>query len=150
MFTDLCSRWQMMHASLVCRMWIAPPATSDCKQKYCTSWEKFSENARGKNKKLRFCTMLLALLKIYVGECIVHGMAIRSIKLVECVDEYCYFSSTVWLFLAAVIEKLKYAGKANSTFKRVDYIWRGLGLPIKRRLYESLILAISCCMVQKL
>jgi len=62
----------------------------------------------------------------------------------ECVDEFCYLGSLLTNTSSCDKEIRTRTGKANSAFKRLDCIWRQktLGLPIKIRLYESIVLAI--------
>ena len=62
----------------------------------------------------------------------------------ECVDEFCYLQSIITDTGSCDKEVKTRIGRANSTFKRLDGIRRHkhLGLSIKIRLYQSLVLAI--------
>ena len=65
-------------------------------------------------------------------------------QLDECVDEFCYLGSIITNTGSCDKEVKTRISKANSAFKRLDDIWRQkcLGLPMKIRLYKSLVLAI--------
>jgi len=73
-------------------------------------------------------------------------MAVKNIngQPTQCVDEFCYLGSLLTNTSSCDKEIRTRIGKANSAFKRLDCIWRQktLGLPIKIRLYESIVLAI--------
>jgi len=62
----------------------------------------------------------------------------------DCVDMFCYLGSVVTNTSSCGKEIRTRIGKANSAFKRLDCIWRqkSLGLPVKIRLYHSIVLVI--------